>query len=383
MTGNNPKNNNPQPASNNTTVVYQNAGNSKRHGKRYLASRLTSHPAPFRQQGKENWTGEKPHSEPIYHESINTATENTASTNIINKAASPDLALSTKSNQEENLPGTFKQPDLTTKKPGSAEPAVAPERKNIGCNRWEAGIKAGYELGFMDRAAVKYVVSPYLQYNITPRVAIMTQPAVKYDQVNTRDLNNAQSYYDNYNQVNQSSVTPHYGPLLGGHQDTSYTTTFKYTESHDSIAKSNKFGGSYFEFEVPVLFKYKLTGQLSVYGGVNIIYSKFSGYTENTFTKKGITTTDSVTVPGIQSSAPSEFGYNIKGSLISTYKSPYTLNPNGQFNIGYMAGVSYAYSNRWLADALIQQAPFSNSAQNTISQSTTYFRVSIGYKLTK
>jgi hypothetical protein len=52
-----------------------------------------------------------------------------------------------------------------------------------------------------------------------------------------------------------------------------------------------------------------------------------------------------------------------------------------------MLGVSYEYSKRWLVDALIQQNPANKDirggADINVPLSATYFRLSVGYKLTK
>ncbi len=363
------------------------AGNKNRSN-HYLASRMMGRTAPFGQEGKTNWTGAKPQAGTVYNAPVN----NTQTTEISNSnsAASPDLPLSSKSHQEEILPGTLKEVIKAGKSQDGVKPAERTKSSKIGFRRFEAGVKGGFEQGFTESAAKKYVVSPYLQYNISRKVAIMTQPAVKYANVSSRNLG-SKSYYDNYTNESKTYDSVRSIQHIGGLDETYYTTIFKYTESHDSIVKSYKYGGSYFEFEMPLLAKYALSNRLSVYGGVNVVYSKFNGYTESTYINKGITTSNRTSVdvptPNDQqfANAPAGFWYNIQGNNYAEYKgSPYPTQAKGQINIGYQLGFSYNCSNRWMADALLQQAPVSTTGgNNNPSISTTNLRISIGYKLTK
>jgi hypothetical protein len=346
------------------------SGNTGKHPQHLQAAKMSANSSPFSPEEKNNWTGSKPQPEAAYSDpESNTETVNTINNN---SKASPGLALSGKPNQEDSLPGTFKKKSTVNNEQGE-ENSTGTKVSRIGFNRFEAGVKGGYELGFNPGSAVKYVVSPYLQYNISSKVAIMTQPAVKYADVSTSDLGTPHPYVD-YSKVKNSS-----------HEDSSfigvgyvYTTTFVSNGTRDSVVKAYTYGGRFFELEMPLLLKYNITDKFSCYGGLNVIYSKFNGYTELTSIYN---TNDSIRVQGKQDAAPGGFGNT---TPYSSYKgSPYPTNAAGQFNIGYMVGLSYQYSQRWLADALIQQTPLSNGNNNTSTLSTTYFRFSIGYKLTK
>jgi hypothetical protein len=54
--------------------------------------------------------------------------------------------------------------------------------------------------------------------------------------------------------------------------------------------------------------------------------------------------------------------------------------------VGYMAGFSYEFADNWLFDGLVQQgtAPVNNQGGYNINTalSATYFRLTLGYKLT-
>src|SRR6185312_1621475 len=109
-------------------------------------------------------------------------------------------------------------------------------------------------------------------YNITPKLSIMLQPAIKYSVVNTRPMGIPQSYYkaNNDGKVTLVDSIPAYIPIGGTTFDSFWVRTYSYSQTHDSIVKTNSFGGTYIEFELPVLVKYYVTKNFSVYGGPNM-----------------------------------------------------------------------------------------------------------------
>jgi hypothetical protein len=356
----------------------------RKHNKHYLASRMMGRTSPFRQEERSNWTGTKPKEETVYNAPVNNEQPIEATNN--NSAASPGLTLSGKPRQEEILPGTFKKEESKkVNNQNGEEPTARTKRLNIGFIRFEAGVKGGYEQGFTDGSAKKYVVSPYLQYNISSKVAIMTQPAVKYANVDTRNLG-SKSYYNVNNRITSNDSSYPIYDTRGTSIDTFTVHKFTTTQSHDSIVKSYKNGGSYMEYELPVLVKIKLSNKVSVYGGLNMIYNKPSGVTETTtgakgLTRKSVSQPDTVLLGTPVSSPDVNFVYN--GAPIQDYKNPYPAQPTSQLSVGYMLGLSYSLNKRWLTDALIQQTPINTKSSNVLNSTTTYFRISIGYKLTK
>lgn len=297
--------------------------------------------------------------------SVNTAAENQDKTQAaLPKELNKEDLLAQQKNKDRNKPGRF-----------------------------EAGIKAGYERGFNDLAATKYALAPYVKYKLNGKFSILSQPAVKYATVNVHNVGKAQSYYTVNNdgtvtQKGNSTVTP---VIVGGTiVDMHYTTTYTYSQSHDSVVKSYTHGGSYMEFELPLMMSYSVLPQLSVYGGLNINYSKQTAITEHTYTKKGIvksidstSTTSGAAVPLALSDVITYGGYTY-----SDYKAPvYTNTQSSSVKLGYMIGFSYEYSHKWLFDALMQQTPVKPYLQGGYNVNSTlsapYFRLSVGYKLTK
>lgn len=262
--------------------------------------------------------------------------------------------------------------------------------------RFDFGVKAGYEQGPSSPSATKWVVAPYLQYHVAPKVSLMLQPGIKYATIDQRNVGRAQTYYS----VNQDGKVVQNGPTVidsikvrSTNVDTYYHTNYRYTQSHDSISKSKTYGGSYVEFELPVLLNYNISKQLSVYGGVNLIFSKRIVVNENTYVHTGIQRTKDSTVYGTGTpadlTAPTMSGFTYTGNSYSEYQNPgiYPMKTENMLRVGYMIGMSYEYSNRWLFDALIQHSPLKPDVKDgynlNSSLSSPYFRLSVGYKLTK
>ncbi len=315
------------------------------------------------------------------NETVETATDN-------------NQILQTNNNETNKKEVTRKE---TEKKDNNESTPGKPDQKHkADFNRFEAGIKGGYERGTNGDAATKYVGSLYLQFNLSPKFSLMTQPAVKFSNVNKVNIGGPNSYYKPNNDTvintpNGVSV-PVY--LWAGGPAQFYVTDFRYTQTHDSIVKSNTFGGTYSEYEFPLLLKYKLTKSFSLYGGVNVNYSKLTGVTEHTYIQNNISilprdsTIFTRTAAEEPIAPPVSAVIRYPGTPYSSYTGPqYPTKTGGMFRFGYMLGFSYEYSTRWLFEALIQQTPTKSDKQagyninNTLS--SAYFRFTLGYKLIK
>lgn len=270
------------------------------------------------------------------------------------------------------------------------KPAVVKKSKP-DFDRWDAGVKGGYERGFTNVAGTKYVAAAYLQYNLSPKTALMIQPAAKFANAPERIIEDPKSYYrtNNDGSVNvQNSYTTI--KVEGSSIVTYYNTKFRYSQSHDSIVKTNKTGGAYMEFELPVLFRYNVTPKASVYAGVNVVYSKLQGVTEHTYTKSGILrsvdTLITATTAPVAPPLNEIISYN--GNNFSDYNGPlYPSDRESRLRMGAMLGFSYEYSERWMLDALVQKNPAPSDMRNGFNVnaplSATCFRLSVGYKIKK
>lgn len=318
--------------------------------------------------------------------------ENEVQTSLLRNTNTDNLSLPSSPAAQLQKPAAAKKPATDSATKNAATQVAAKEKPAIPFfKRLEIGIKGGYERGFDNTAATKMVVAPYLQYNFSSKLAVMIQPAVKFAGASSRAIGNAQSYY----QVNQDAVTTKVSSdvivkVEGTVVNTYYHTKYNYTQTHDSIVKSNTYGGSYMEYELPVLLKYALSPKTSVYGGVNVIYSQTTGVKEHTYTKKGIRrSVDTLLIASTEPSAPAVndiITYN--GTSYTNYAGPlYPEAHENQVRLGGMLGLTYQCNKRLLLDALIQQNPAKadNKSGYNINAplSATYFRLSVGYKLTK
>lgn len=300
-------------------------------------------------------------------------------------------------NSTTALPGTFKQ----DAKPATDSLAKTETQdstvKHKSCSkRFEIGIKSGYETGFNKNAANKFVVAPFLQYNLSDKFSLLTQPSVKASYINSA-VGTPHTYYDTVKGTGPTPLGNSVAVVIitGG---SSYTTVgtiqeYTYEQQYKSIVKSYDYGGNYYEFEIPLLLKYKILPRLSVYGGANMIYGKYISIKENTATSGILTKFDTAHVftplgqpanqpQGINKAIP------LPGLPYTSYNgSVYPSPPGDLLRLGYMLGFSYEYKKRWLFDVLVQQAmvkPDNETGVNTNAPlELPYFRFTIGYKLTK
>ncbi len=317
------------------------------------------------------------------------SSETSAATNNYNSSAGNDAVVTNEAEKHAAQPSEKAQPVAKTGKKESIRKVAKKEQAPVVSpfGRLEAGLKIGYERGFNNDAAQKYVVAPYLQYNLSPKIALMTQPAVKYAQLRTRNIGQRETYYKlNHDGRTVQDGEPQQTGTIGG--TGVYTTKYTYSETHDLITKSYTAGGNYLELELPLLLKFKIGKKASVYGGANVVYHKF-GVTEHTAIQHGVVrSADFTTVTvGLPTSIPTGGGLDYDGNSFSNYKGPEYGSPRDKVNIGYMLGLSYECCNRWLLDALVEQTPSNRNMADGYNLnapvSAPYIRLSAGYKFVK
>lgn len=260
-----------------------------------------------------------------------------------------------------------------------------------GIERWNFGVKAGYERGFNNTAATAYVVSPYVSYNLSPKVAVMMQPAVKMANVQERTIGDARTYIKMNNDALVTATESFTTSQVEGTSVVFYNNTrYHYSRSHDEITKTNKTGGNYMQYELPVMVSYKVGKRMSAYAGVNVVYGKTQGVTEHTSTNAGIVRTADtlITSKGTPVAPAAEGIITNNGTSLAEYNGPiYPATREQLLRLGATVGLSYEYGNRWLVDALVQKtpAPAAVRAGYNINAplSAPAFRVSVGYKIKK
>lgn len=272
-----------------------------------------------------------------------------------------------------------------------AENNIIPKQSAASFARWDAGIKAGYERGFNTAAANSFAVSSYVAYNISRRAGIMLQPTVKLANAPVRTVGDAASYYKVNDDAAVTTVENYTTTEVEGTSVVYYNNTkFRYTQSHDSIVKTNRTGGRYVQYELPILFNYKCNDKLSVYAGVNVVYSRLQSVTEHTYTKTGIVRIADTLIKSTSTPvAPATTDIiTYTGTPVSQYSGPiYPAGHESNLRMGAMAGVSYEYSSRWLVDAMVQKTPAPAAVKGGYNinapLSAPTFRISVGYKLKK
>lgn len=264
-------------------------------------------------------------------------------------------------------------------------------RMNASFSRWELGVKAGYERGFDNVASKGFAVSPYVSYNISEKLGIIMQPTIKMASAVTRNVGNSTSYYKINDDATVSAVESYVTSAVEGTTVTYYNNTrYRYSQSHDSIVKTNKTGGRYTQFELPILLNYRVGKKVAVYGGVNTVFSQLQSVTEHTYTKAAIKQTAEVVVRSKESpSAPAvDKVITHNGTSYSEYSGPiYPESHENNLRVGAMVGVNYEYNKRWLVDAMVQKTPAPANVKSGYNVnaplSAPSFRLSVGYKIKK
>ncbi|MBX2904396.1 MAG: hypothetical protein KF744_00055 [Taibaiella sp.] len=257
--------------------------------------------------------------------------------------------------------------------------------------RFVFGIKGGLESGFSINAGNKVLVAPYIRYNLSEKVGIQLQPALKVGRLSTRTIGPAAYYHDIHAGTGQYELTGTSLVYLVFSGDTLVRRDYTYTEKYDSIIKQNQVGGTYAEIELPVLLQYQVGKRLSVYGGLNTVLGKRFSIEEKTKTYRDVTATGqgfSLTRLNEPAILPPTNGVVYSSSPISSYGgAQYPVNGGSILRMGYMLGVSYELKRRWSVDAAVQQCFLQKNIQAgyNVNQalSAPYFRITVGYRLSK
>lgn len=272
------------------------------------------------------------------------------------------------------------------------------------------GIKAGYQRG-VDRnfRADKFVISPYIEYSLSDKMALLFQPAYLTGNPTTGSLQNSStSYVDILDSLFNSTEI-----IVRGEIDSSVLTpnppdtvfrTYTYTQTIDSVHVSYTVQNrQLWDIELPLIFKYKVNDVISVFGGGSITYSAVLQTKENVqrfsaMKKEYVNELDPqtfyVTQPG-QGPPPApdpqsiSSVFPVSGTPFSTYEPRQTSNSSTKTftRYGFMLGVSAAWNDRWMVDLMMHKTGVNTNIvpdkniQRLYNQ--PYFRLSVGYKIFK
>lgn len=301
--------------------------------------------------------------------------------------------------ETQKVMSTFKDAQTPSIKPTETAPLPIPAAATAGVDSpaqkhkfggFTYGVKVGYEGGVTSDASRKFVIAPFIERQITSKFSIMAQPSIKSSIARTNGLSGTQTFYRTDPNGTVTNVDSFLIPVIQNNQTTGYLLRINvaYHETHDSIVKSYATGGNYMEFELPITLKYAINNKLSVYGGVSLNYSKYIQVLEHTYTSRPIVRNDTSFTIYPTAPAPISSVLQYAGNNINSYSGPlYPAQSGGLFRLGYMLGVSYEIRKRWLIDALWTKAPTKTNIQGGYDVnkglSTSYFRLTLGYRLSK
>ncbi len=272
------------------------------------------------------------------------------------------------------------------------------------------GIKAGYQRG-VDRnfRADKFVISPYIEYSLSDKLALLFQPAYLTGNPTTGSLQNSSASYVDILDSSFNSTEM----IVRGEVDSSVLTpnppdtvfrTYTYTQTIDSVHVSYTVQNrQLWDIELPLILKYKVNDFISVFGGGSITYSavlqtkedvqRFSGM-KREYVNELEPQTFYVTQPG-QGPPPAPDPQSISsvfptsGTPFSAYEPRQTSSSSTKTftRYGFMLGVSATWNDRWMVDLMMHKTGVNTNIvpdkniQRLYNQ--PYFRLSVGYKIFK
>lgn len=268
---------------------------------------------------------------------------------------------------------------------GGSEPWV--ELRNFNKIHLSAGLKLGYDRGFSNYTTNNFVISPYLQWNITPAFALVLQPGFRYNQINKTQLLDKQSYHE----ITAQSLDSNHIII----QDTAgnkIQRNYTYSNTYDSIVAGYKMRqNSFWEVELPLYVKYYVTPGFSIMAGGILSFGKIVDIEGDIQRISGLIRYDSLSyqpVPANSSTYPNPpslnnyFSYNTPEYTAQTnYDNPAT-NPA---RFGILFGFSYELKKKFLFDLMIRKTvsgmQYIPNEQVRSIYTQPYFRFSFGYRL--
>lgn len=266
---------------------------------------------------------------------------------------------------------------------GATSPA-----KNGSKFRFDIGMKAGYERGFANFSTSSFIISPYLQWNISTGFAFVFQPGVRYNQINRSDITSPTQAYHNI--TSQRLDSNHV--ITSDSSDTFIQYNYTYRNTYDSIVVGSVLKTkNYWEIELPVMLRYKIGSNLAIFGGISLIFGNMVEMEEKRSTYSGLTKSSSVSYPRqlahlngpVIPPLDNYFTYNTPH--ISTASSA-NINPaTNPARMGLMFGFSYEFQKRITLDVLYKQtiSDMKYVPNEDVRKLYTqpYLRIMIGFKL--
>lgn len=271
-----------------------------------------------------------------------------------------------------------------------------------------AGFKLGFTRGF-DPVwnANKWVLAPYLEYQLPSNFSVMFQPAFLIGKANTGTFSNAdQVFYEIMNttfdsiayvtrgKIDSSVITPN-------PPDTVFRT-YRYGQVYDSIHVGYKVTNTQqWDAELPVMVKYKVNKTFAFIAGVSATYSSVLRTKEEVTRYEGLIKqyedvqtpqTFFVTVQGqepppgpVRKDVSTLFPFNTVP--FSNYQPRQITETNNFWRYGFMIGASATIKERLVVELLLHKSGVDvNSVPDKQLQriyTQPYLRLMLGYKLIK
>jgi|GEM_PF-3857553 len=274
---------------------------------------------------------------------------------------------------------------------GGKEPKV-PLRSFAPGARLEAGFKFGYERSMGQIAVNSAVFSPYLQWNLSPKVALVLQPSFRYNSINRNLFSGMQSYHDILSAVRDSG---HITSLdsFQGQIDTVIERNYFFYHTYDSVVRVRKLNtANYWEIDLPLMIKFNIGSGFSLMGGMYLTYGNLLRVTESESRYQGLQRSDTLSFPAVPASNPAPqvpgaagyFQYNTPDASTAPPLSGAASYGNDA-RVGYMIGVNYDLGQRFMVEALLRQnlsdMKFIQNEQLRKVYTQPNIRISVGVKL--
>lgn len=259
-------------------------------------------------------------------------------------------------------------------KSGDQPQVTARTKRNAG-NRFEGGLKMGYETGVLSYTARKFTLAAYLQYNINSRLGIILQPAIKTATTSSAYTRDKGNYFQ---------ITDMRDSLFLTKDSSNY---YAYRQTFDSFIIRQMAERRYAELDLPLMLKYQLDKHIAISAGFNVTLGRIINLHTETQTIKDLVLRDTVSsfVWDTVKPRPSpEFAH--PGSVpYSSYVPPVADDGGSPVRLGYTLGVTYTFRDRFQVDFMVQKSTgrLSEVPDARIRQLYTqhYFRLMFGYKL--
>ncbi|MBW7913395.1 MAG: hypothetical protein H3C54_06790 [Taibaiella sp.] len=273
---------------------------------------------------------------------------------------------------------------------------------------FSAGFKLGFTRGF-DPVwnANKWVLAPYLEYQLPSNFSVMFQPAFLIGKAKTGTFSNADQVFYRIRNTTFDSIAY----ISRGKIDSSVITpnppdtvfrTYRYGQVYDSIHVGYKVTNTQqWDAELPVMVKYKVNKTFAFIAGVSATYSSVLRTKEEITRYEGLMKqyedihapqTFFVTVQG-QEPPPGPprkdvntlFPYNT--APFSNYQPRQITETNNFWRYGFMIGASATIKERLMVELLLHKSGVDvNSVPDKQLQriyTQPYLRLMLGYKLIK